>query len=186
MPAALVVLVAAWFALYHPLTVTSSASATFPSIAVLPFKDLSPDKSLGYLGDGVANDIIAVLSRFPDIAVVSRTSSFGYKDKEGDVRQIGKGLGVEYLLEGIVRKEGDRIRIIAELIDTTTGDHVWADHFDKAGPDPWALQDEMTGKIVGAMTGEKGAIRRADYNRAWGKTAQTYKNTTITFAVTVS
>ncbi|MEY9167062.1 adenylate cyclase [Sinorhizobium fredii] len=168
-PGAIVVLVAAWITFYHPLTATSPVSATMPAVAVLPFKDLSPDKSLGYLGDGVANDIITVLSRFPDIAVVSRTSSFGYKDKEGDVRQIGKDLGVEYILEGSVRKEGERIRIIAELIDAKTGDHVWADHFDRAGPDPWALQDEMTGKIVGAMTGETGAIRRADYNRAWGK-----------------
>lgn len=168
-PAALVALLAAWVTLYHPLLATSSDPATIPAVAVLPFKDLSPDKSLGYLGDGVANDIIAVLSRFPDLAVVSRMSSFGYKDKEGDVRQIGKDLGVEYVLEGSVRKEGGRVRIIAELIDAKTGDHVWADRFDRAGPDPWALQDEMTGKIVSAMTGEKGAIRRADYNRAWGK-----------------
>jgi TolB-like protein len=169
-PAAIVAMVAAWLALYHPLTATSpAASGTIPSVAVLPFKDLSADKSLGYLGDGVANDIIAILSQFSDVAVVSRTSSFAYKDKEGDIRQIGKELGVGYVLEGSVRKEGDRVRIVAELIDAKTGDHVWADRFDKAGTDLWALQDEMTGKVVGAMTGERGAIRKADYNQAWGK-----------------
>ena len=169
-PVAIVAMVAAWLALYHPLTATSPVvSGTIPSVAVLPFKDLSADKSLGYLGDGVANDIIAILSRFSDVAVVSRTSSFAYKDKEGDIRQIGKELGVGYVLEGSVRKEGDRVRIVAELIDAKTGDHVWADRFDKAGTDLWVLQDEMTGKVVGAMTGERGAIRKADYNQAWGK-----------------
>ncbi|MBY5357820.1 tetratricopeptide repeat protein [Rhizobium leguminosarum] len=168
--AAIVAVVAAWMALYYPLTANSPAgSRAIPSVAVLPFKDLSSDKSLGYLGEGVANDLIAILSRFADIAVVSRTSSFAYEDKEGDVRQIGKELGVGYVVEGSVRKEADRVRIVAELIDAETGDHIWADRFDKAGTDPWALQDELTGKIVGAMTGEFGAIRKADYSQAWGK-----------------
>ncbi|MBY5346054.1 adenylate/guanylate cyclase domain-containing protein [Rhizobium leguminosarum] len=163
-------LVAAWMALQNPLTMTSPAgSGTIPSVAVLPFADLSADKSLGYMGEGLANDVIAILSRFSDIAVVSRTSSFAYEDKQGDIRQIGKELGVGYVVEGSVRKEGDRVRIVAQLIDTKTGDHVWADRFDKTGTDPWALQDELTGKIVGAMTGEFGAIRKADYSQAWGK-----------------
>jgi class 3 adenylate cyclase/TolB-like protein/Tfp pilus assembly protein PilF len=170
-PAAIVaVVVAIWVALYYPLTMSSSGGpSTIPSVAVLPFKDLSADKSLGYLGEGVANDVIAILSRFSDIEVVSRTSSFAYKDKEGDVRQIGKELGVGYVVEGSVLKEGNRVRIVAQLINASTGDHVWADRFDKAGTDPWALQDELTGKIVGAMTGEFGAIRKADYSQAWGK-----------------
>jgi TolB-like protein/Tfp pilus assembly protein PilF len=168
--AAIVAVVAAWMALYYPLTARYPAvSSTIPSVAVLPFKDLSADKSLRYLGEGVANDVIAILSRFSDIAVVSRTSSFAYEDKEGDVRQIGKELGVGYVVEGSVRKEGDRMRIAAQLIDAKTGDNVWADLFDKAGTDPWALQDELTGKIVGAMTGEFGVIRKADYSQAWGK-----------------
>lgn len=169
-PAAVLAAVAVGVALYFPLGATSSdVSGAMPAVAVLPFKDLSADRNLGYLGEGVANDLIAILSRFSDIAVVSRTSSFAYGGKEGDVRQIGNELGVGYLVEGSVRKEGDRVRIIAELIDTSTGEHVWADRFDKAGTDPWALQDELTGKIVGAMTGEWGAIRKADYSRAWGK-----------------
>jgi TolB-like protein/class 3 adenylate cyclase/Tfp pilus assembly protein PilF len=167
---AVVAVVAIWVALYYPLTMSSSGgSSTIPSVAVLPFKDLSADKSLGYLGEGVANDVIAILSRFSDIAVVSRTSSFAYQGKEGDIRQIGKELDVGYVLEGSVRKEGNRVRIVAQLINANTGDHVWADRFDKAGSDPWALQDELTGKIVGAMTGEFGAIRKSDYSQAWGK-----------------
>nr|WP_311044412.1 adenylate/guanylate cyclase domain-containing protein [Rhizobium sp. NZLR10] len=169
-PATIAAVVAAWMALQYPLTLTSPAgSGAMPSVAVLPFKDLSADKSLGYMGEGLANDVIAILSRFSDIAVVSRTSSFAYEDKQGDIRQIGKELGVGYVVEGSVRKEGDRVRIVAQLINSKTGDNVWADRFDKAGTDPWALQDELTGKIVGAMTGEFGAIRKADYSQAWGK-----------------
>src|SRR5688572_20762553 len=96
---------------------SSGGSGTIPSVAVLPFKDLSADKSLGYLGEGVANDVIAILSRFSDIAVVSRTSSFAYQGKEGDIRQIGKELDVGYVLEGSVRKEGNRVRIVSQLIN---------------------------------------------------------------------
>jgi TolB-like protein/class 3 adenylate cyclase/Tfp pilus assembly protein PilF len=163
-------LAAVWMALYGPLTTSSpGGSSTIPSVAVLPFKDLSADKSLSYLGEGVANDVIAILSRFSDIAVVSRTSSFAYQGKEGDIREIGEELGVGYVVEGSVRKEGYRVRIVAQLVNANTGDHVWADRFDKAGTDPWALQDELTGKIVGAMTGEFGAIRKADYSQAWGR-----------------
>ncbi|ANL74432.1 adenylate/guanylate cyclase protein (plasmid) [Rhizobium phaseoli] len=168
-PAVILAIVAAWMALYSLRGDSPAVSSTIPSVAVLPFKDLSADKTLGYLGEGIANDLIAILSRFSDIAVVSRTSSFAYEGREGDVRQIGKELGVGYVLEGSVRKEGDRVRIVAQLINATTGDHVWADLFDKSGTDPWALQDELTGKIVGAMTGEWGAIRKADYSQAWGK-----------------
>lgn len=148
---------------------TPPVAGTFPSIAVLPFEDLSPNKSLGYLGDGVAEDIITMLSRFPDLKVVSRTSSFTYKGKAVDVRQIGQELAVGYVLEGSVRKEGDKARIAAQLIDTTSGEHVGAERFDKTGADPWALQDEVTSNIVGFLVGEKGTIRQADYRRAWGK-----------------
>ncbi|KQX03060.1 guanylate cyclase [Ensifer sp. Root423] len=160
---------AIWVVSYGPLSISSGGTSAIPSVAVLPFKDLSADNSLAYLGEGLANDVIAILSRFSDIAVVSRTSSFAYQGKEGDIRQMGKELGVGYVVEGSVRKEGNRVRIIAHLVNANTGDHVWADRFDKAGSDPWALQDELTGKIVGAMTGEFGAIRKADYTQAWGK-----------------
>jgi adenylate cyclase len=143
--------------------------AHVPSIAVLPFDDLSADKSLSYLGDGVSEDIISMLSRFPDLSVTARNSSFVYKGKPIDVRQIGRDLNVDYALEGSVRKEADQIRIVAQLIDAQSGKHVWAERYDKSGPDPLGLQDEVTGKIVGAMTGETGQIKKGQYHDAWGK-----------------
>jgi adenylate cyclase len=147
------------------------ADAHAPSIAVLPFDDLSPDKSLGYLGDGVSEDIITMLSRFPDLSVIARNSSFTYKGKPVDIRQVGRDLNVDYALEGSVRKEADQIRITAQLIDTQTGKHAWAERYDKTGKDPLALQDEVTAKIVGAMTGEKGQVKRSQYREAWGRDA---------------
>jgi adenylate cyclase len=154
---------------------TREISSTVPSVAVLPFDDLSADQKLGYLGDGVAEDIITALSRFPDLVVVARGSSFAYKGKAIDMRQVGKELGVGYVLEGSVRKDGDKLRIVSQLIDTQNGEHVWAERFDRAGTDPWALQDEITGMIVSAMTGEKGALKQAQYRQAWGKGATTLK-----------
>jgi adenylate cyclase len=152
---------------------TQEPSSTVPAVAVLPFDDLSAGQNLGYLGDGVAEDIITVLSRFPDLAVVARSSSLAYKGKAVDIRQVGKELGVGYVVEGSVRKDGDKIRIVSQLIDTKTGEHVWAERFDRSGSDPWALQDEVTGMIVSAITGEKGALKQGQYRQAWGKDATT-------------
>jgi len=121
----------------------------------------------------VADDIITVLSRFPDLVVVARSSSLAYKGKAVDIRQVGRELGVGYVVEGSVRKDGDRMRIVSQLIDTKTGEHVWAERFDRSGLDPWALQDEVTGMIVSAMTGERGALKQAQYRQAWGKDATT-------------
>jgi len=148
-------------------------SSTIPAVAVLPFDDLSADQNLGYLGDGVAEDIITALSRFPDLVVVARGSSFAYKGKAIDMRQIGRELGVGYVVEGSVRKEGEKLRIVSQLIHTKNGEHVWAERFDRAGTDPWALQDEVTGMIVSALTGETGALKQAQYQQAWGKGATT-------------
>ena len=158
---------AGWYGLVHSPSHLAGVHA--PSIAVLPFDDLSPDKTLGYLGDGMSEDIITVLSRFPDLSVIARNSSFTYKGKPVDIRQVGRDLNVDYALEGSVRKEADQIRITAQLIDAATGKHVWAERYDKAGKDPLALQDEVTGKIVGAMTGEKGQVKQGQYRETWGK-----------------
>ena len=152
---------------------TQEVSSTVPAVAVLPFDDLSADQSLGYLGDGVAEDIITALSRFPDTAVVARTSSFAYKGKAVDIRQVGKELGVDYVVEGSVRKDGDKLRIVSQLIDTKNGEHLWAERFDRTGTNPWALQDEVTGMIVSAITGETGALKQAEYRQAWAKGATT-------------
>ena len=148
-------------------------SSTVPAVAVLPFDDLSADQNLRYLGDGVAEDVITALSRFPDLVVVARGSSFAYKGKAIDMRQIGRELGVGFVVEGSVRKEGEKLRIVSQLIDTKNGEHVWAERFDRAGTDPWALQDEVTGMIVSALTGETGALKQAQYRQAWGKGATT-------------
>jgi adenylate cyclase len=110
-----------------------------------------------------------MLSRYPDLAVVARNSSFVYKGKAVDVRQVGKELGVAFVLEGSVRKEADKVRIVAQLIDARTGQHVWAQRYDNAGSDPWALQDKVIGKIVTSLAGERGQVKRAEYKQAWGK-----------------
>ena len=125
------------------------------------------------MGDGVSEDIITALSRFPDLAVVARCSSFAYKGKAIDMRKIGNELGVDYVVEGSVRKDDDKLRIVAQLIDTKNGEHVWAERFDRSGSDPWALQDDVTGMIVSAITGEQGALKQAEYRQAWGKGATT-------------
>jgi adenylate cyclase len=145
------------------------AGTHFPAIAVLPFDDLSPDKSLGYLGDGVSEGIIGMLSRFTDLSVTARNSSFVYKGKPIDIRQIGHDLNVDYALEGSVRKDEDQIRVTAQLVDAKTGEHVWAEHYDKPGNDPTALQNEATEKIVRAITGDLGVIKKAQYHDAWAK-----------------
>jgi adenylate cyclase len=160
---------AGWYGLMR--SPSRLVGAHVPSIAVLPFDDLSPDRSLGYFGDGVSEDIITMLSRFPDLSVIARNSSFAYKGKPVDIRQVGRDLNVDYALEGSVRKDADQIRITAQLIDTATGQHVWAERYDKTGKDPLALQDEVTTKIVGAMTGEKGQVKQGQYRAAWGKDA---------------
>ena len=158
---------AGWYGLLH--SPSQLAGAHVPSIAILPLDDLSPDKTLGYLGDGMSEDIITMLSRFPDLSVIARNSSFTYKGKPVDIRQVGRDLNVDYALEGSVRKDADQIRITAQLIDTATDKHVWAERYDKAGKDPLALQDEVTAKIVDAMTGEKGQVKQGQYRETWGK-----------------
>ena len=121
----------------------------------------------------MAEDIITALSRFPDLVVVARGSSFAYKGRAVDMRQVGKELGVDYIVEGSVRKDGGKLRIVSQLIDAKNGEHVWAERFDRSGMDPWALQDEVTGMIVSALTGDTGALKQAQYRQAWGKGATT-------------
>ena len=150
-------------------TTREKPPATVPAIAILSFEDLSAERGLGYLGDGVSEDIITSLSRFPDLAVVARSSSFAYNGKTVDIRKIGKELGVDYVVEGSIRKGDDKVRIVAQLIDTKNGAHVWAERFDRSGADPWALQDDVIGMIVSAIAGEQGALRHAEYRQAWGK-----------------
>lgn len=147
---------------------TAHAPKEFPTVAVLPFDNLSGDPQVDYFSDGVSEDIITMLSRFPDLAVVARNSSFVYKGKATDIRQVGLELGANYILEGSVRKREDKVRITAQLIDAESGNHVWAERYDEEGTDPWQLQDRVISKIVDSLTGERGEVRRAEYKRAWG------------------
>jgi TolB-like protein len=122
-----------------------------PSIAVLPFQNLSADPEQEYFADGVVEDITMALSLFRWLFVIARNSSFTYKGRPMDVKQVGRELGVRYVLEGSVRKAGNRIRIAGQLIDAETGAHLWADRFDGALEDMFDLQDHVTSSVVGAI-----------------------------------
>jgi TolB-like protein len=122
-----------------------------PSIAVLPFANLSSDPEQEYFADGVVEDITMALSLFRWLFVIARNSSFTYKGRHADVKQIGRELGVRYVLEGSVRKAGNRIRIAGQLIDAETGAHLWADRFEGAFEDMFDLQDHVTSSVVGAI-----------------------------------
>jgi adenylate cyclase len=119
-----------------------------PSIAVLPFQNMSGDKEQDFFSDGISEDIITALSKLRWLFVIARNSTFAYRGKSPDVRQVARELGVHYVLEGSVRKAGDRIRISAQLIDAATGAHVWAERYDRALTDIFAVQDEITGNVV--------------------------------------
>jgi len=122
-----------------------------PSIAVLPFQNMSGDRGQEYFTDGMVEDIISALSRFKELFVIARNSSFTYKGKVVDVKQVGRELGVRYVMEGSVRKAADRLRISGQLIDAATGGHLWADHFDGVFEDVFELQDRVTSSVVGAI-----------------------------------
>jgi TolB-like protein len=134
-----------------------------PSIAVLPFQNLSADPEQEYFADGVVEDITMALSLFRWLFVIARNSSFTYKGRPVDIKQVGRELGVRYVLEGSVRKAGNRIRIAGQLIDAETGAHLWADRFDGALEDMFDLQDLVTSSVVGAIapTLQREEIKRA-------------------------
>jgi adenylate cyclase len=123
-----------------------------PSIAVLPFENLSGDREQEYFADGVVEEIITALSRFRQLFVIARNSSFTYKGRAVDVKQVGRELGVRYVLEGSVRRAGNKLRITGQLIDSSTGSHLWADRFDGPLEDIFDLQDQVTASVVSAIS----------------------------------
>ncbi|MCV2870327.1 tetratricopeptide repeat protein [Defluviimonas sp. WL0002] len=125
-----------------------------PAIAVLPFLNMSGDPEQEYFSDGISEDLIMALARLRWFFVIARNSSFAYKGQSVDVRQIGEALDVNYLLEGSVRKSGDRIRIACQLLDAATGNHIWAERYDRELTDIFALQDEITANVVAAIEPE--------------------------------
>src|SRR5882762_56838 len=134
-----------------------------PSIAVLPFHNMSVDPEQEYFADGMVEDIITGLSRSKSLFVIARHSTFTYKGKAVDIKQVGRELGVRYVLEGSVRKSGNRVRITGQLIDAATGAHLWADRFDSQLDDIFDLQDRVTQQVVGAIAPE---VDRAEIERA--------------------
>jgi TolB-like protein len=137
-----------------------------PSIAVLPFQNMSADPEQEYFADGMADEIITALSRFRSLFVIARNSSFTYKGRAVDVKQVARELGVRYVLEGSVRKAGNRVRFTGQLIDATSGGHIWADRFDGALEDVFDLQDHVTARVVGAIEPQ---LQRAEIERAGRK-----------------
>jgi TolB-like protein/class 3 adenylate cyclase len=136
-----------------------------PSIAVLPFDNMSGDPEQEYFSDGITEDIITELARFQSLFVIARNSSFAFKGQATDITEIGKKLGVQYVVEGSVRKAGERIRITAQLIDATTGNHLWAERYDRNLADIFAVQDEVASQIVTMVPGHVEIANRVQAER---------------------
>jgi adenylate cyclase len=144
-----------------------------PSIAVLPFQNMSGDPEQEYFADGIVDDIITALTRMRWLFIIARNSSFTYKGRAVDVKQVGRELGVRYVLEGGVQKSANRVRITAQLIDAITGAHIWAERYDRDLTDIFAVQDEITERVAGAIEPELlkieggAAISRTENLNAW-------------------
>jgi len=165
--------VGGWAALRHstsagnpPAGIAPLVLPDKPSIAVLPFQNMSGDQEQEYFADGMVEDIITGLSRSKLLFVIARNSTFTYKGKAVDIRQVGRELGVRYVLEGSVRKAGKRVRVTAQLIDTSTDAHIWADRFDSDLEDVFELQDRLTSTVIGAISPQ---LERAEIERAQRK-----------------
>lgn len=161
----------------HPEAPATSALALpdKPSLAVLPFTNMSGDPEQEYFADGIADDIITELSHVSSLFVVARNSSFAFKNKSPDIREVGRQLGVRYVLEGSVRRSAGRLRVAAQLIDAADGKHVWAERYDRRVQDIFDIQDELTKEIVTALRikltdGEQASVwlRSTNNIEAWG------------------
>ncbi len=156
-----------------------------PSIAVLPFTNLSGDPEQEYLSDGITESLISRLARLPDLFVIARNSSFTYKGEAVDVRQVGRDLGVRYILEGSVQKAGERLRITAQLVEAATGEHLWADSYDRELQDLFAVQDEITRTVATELAVKLtvGEVARTDFQATdnveayelWLRGVETYR-----------
>jgi TolB-like protein len=145
-----------------------------PAVAVLPFDNMSGDEEQEYFADGITEDIITELAKWGWFPVIARNSTFAYKGRSPDIRQVAEELGARYAVEGSVRKSGNRVRITAQLIDASTGHHVWAERYDRVLEDVFEVQDEITMKLAGAIMPElsvaeqKQALRKPLENlEAW-------------------
>ena len=153
-----------------------------PSIAVLPFTNMSGDPEQEYFADGMTEDIITGLSHLKWLFVIARNSTFTYKGRAVDVRQVGQDLGVRYVLEGSVRVSGSRIRITGQLIEAASGRHIWAERYDRQLDDVFAVQDEITASVVAAIEphlyaeeGARIASQPPDHISTWGLVVRCYR-----------
>ena len=146
-----------------------------PSIAVLPFQNMSGELEQEYFVDGLVEDIITALSRFKSLFVIARNSSFAYKGKSPDIRQVGHDLGVRYVLEGSVRKAANKVRITGQLIDSETGAHLWADRFDGSLEDVFELQDKVASSVAGVI---EPALQAAETARSAARATDVWPLTT--------
>jgi adenylate cyclase len=144
------------------------ALPTGPTVAVLPFENLSRDPDQEFFSDGLADDVITALSRFKDLFVIARNSTFRYKGQAIDVRQLNRELGARYVLEGSVQKAGDALRVTAQLLDAKDGTHLWAETYDRelSASNVFAVQDEITEHVVATIAGNYGVISRARFAEA--------------------
>jgi adenylate cyclase len=142
------------------------------SIAVMPLDNLSGDKGQDYFSDGITEDILTELSRFSELFVIARNSSFQYKGKAVDVRQVGRELGVRYILQGSIRREGGRVRISAQLVDAVTGAQRWAERYDREMESVFAVQDEMARTIVAILAAH---VNKAEIERSLNKPPETWQ-----------
>ena len=142
------------------------------SIAVLPFINISGDPGQDYLTDGITEDIITELSRFSELFVIARNSSFQYRGKSVDVREVGRQLGVHYVLEGSIRRDSDRVRITAQLVDAATGSHHWAERYDRQLKDVFAVQDDVVRAIVSVLVAH---VNKAEMERTLLKPQATWQ-----------
>ncbi len=145
-----------------------------PSIAVLPFTNMSEDPDQEYFSDGISEDLITELSRFEGLLVVARNSTFRFKGQAVDITEVAAALGVRYVLEGSVRRTGDRVRVTAQLIDSETGGHLWAERYDRQMTDIFAVQDDVTGQIIAALKSELGNAIPSRANRPLTSSQEAY------------
>jgi TolB-like protein len=148
---------------WPPAAAGTATERSAPAVAVLPFENLSNDPDQSFLADGVVEEIITALSRFRTFAVIARNSSFVYKGRAVDVREVARDLGVRYVLEGSVQRSGDRVRVAAQLIEGASGAHLWAQKFEGAVADIFDFQDEITRSVIGVIEPQ---IRNAEIERA--------------------
>ena len=145
-----------------------------PSIAVLPFEDISPSHDQQYLADGITEELIMGLAKFPDFVVMARASTLTYKDKPTDVRQVGKDLRVHYVVDGSIQRSDQSVRVTAQLIDAITGRQIWADRYDRQVDNIFAIRDDITRSIAGVLGGAAGAVYQAEFARVSATNPNTF------------